>query len=193
MAMLREVAARIGEPEEEFRRRWDALGNTRYQQPIRDVLRGYGVPDDAVEDVCAIRLAYNRRALVPRAGAVDTLRELRRRGHALGMISVCSEEVERLWPETELGGLFDAEVFSCSAGVSKPDPRIYLACSELLGVEPAAATFVGDGANDELAGARRVGMEAVLIHRPGLDPHWPELRDWDGPRIDAIPQILELV
>jgi putative hydrolase of the HAD superfamily len=192
-AMLREVAARIGEPEHEFLARWDALGNSRYVGPIRDALRGHGVPDDALEDVCAIRLEYNRRALVPRDGVVETLYELRRRGHPLGMISVCSEEVEQLWPETELASLFDAAVFSCSAGVSKPDPRIYLACCERLGVEPADATFVGDGANDELAGARRVGMEAVLIHRPGLDPPWPELRDWDGPRIDAIPQILDLV
>src|SRR5581483_10368027 len=129
----------------------------------------------------------------PGERARGRLRDPRRRGHPLGMISVCSEEVERLWPETELGGLFDAEVFSCSAGVAKPDPRIYRACCEALGVEPRDAVFVGDGANDELAGARRVGMEAVLIHRPGEEPPWPELRGWDGPRIDALPQILELV
>jgi len=191
--MVRRVAARLGEDERDFARRWDALGNERYVRPIRETLRDFGVPEEAIEDVCAIRLEYNRRALVPREGAVETLRELRRRGHPLGMISVCSEEVERLWPETELGGLFDAEVFSCSAGVSKPDPRIYRACCDALGVEPADAVFVGDGANDELAGARRVGMEAVLIHRPGEEPPWPELRDWDGPRIDALPQILDLV
>jgi putative hydrolase of the HAD superfamily len=124
---------------------------------------------------------------------VGTLRELRARGKRLGMISVCSEEVELLWPESEFGGLFDAEVFSCSARLAKPDPRIYLACCELLGVEAADAVFVGDGANDELAGARRVGMQAVLIHRPDCDPVWPELTLWEGPRIDAIPQILELV
>ena len=75
----------------------------------------------------------------------------------------------------------------------KPDPRIYrLACEE-LGVEPADALFVGDGANDELAGAERVGMRAVLIHRPDEEPPWDEVREWQGPRITAIPQVLSLL
>ena len=50
--------------------------------------------------------------------------------------------------------------------------------------------FVGDGANDELAGAERVGMRAVLIHRDGDEPQWDEVRDWQGPRITTIPQVL---
>ena len=59
-----------------------------------------------------------------------------------------------------------------------------------LGVDPGRGIFVGDGANDELAGAERVGMRAVLIHREGEDPQWDELRDWRGPRITTIPQLL---
>ena len=133
-----------------------------------------------------------RRALKPRPGVVDTLRALRGRGQLVGLITVCTEDVETLWDDSELAGLFDAEIFSSSLGVSKPDPRIYLACCEALGVEPHDAVFVGDGANDELAGARRVGMEAILIHRPGEGPMWPELHDWDGPRITSIPEVLDL-
>lgn len=47
----------------------------------------------------------------------DTLR--------VGVISMCSEEVPELWPDTDLHGLFDSTVFSCSVGLAKPDPRIY--------------------------------------------------------------------
>jgi hypothetical protein len=36
-------------------------------------------------------------------------------------------------------------------------------------------------------------MRAVLVHRPGEEPAWPEVRDWPGLRITAIPQVLELV
>jgi putative hydrolase of the HAD superfamily len=110
----------------------------------------------------------------------------------VGLITVCTQDVETLWEDSELAGLFDAEIFSSRLGVSKPDPRIYLACCEALGVEPHEAVFVGDGANDELAGARRVGMEAILIHRPGEGPLWPELADWDGPRVTSIPDVLAL-
>ena len=192
-AMLRGIAERLGTTEEEFGERWAAQGNRRYVVPIVTALREAGVPEEAIADVHALRLEATRQVLVPRPGTVETLRELRRRGAPLGMISVCSEEVQTLWPETQFAGLFDAEVFSCEVGLAKPDPRIYLTCCERLGVAPEQAVFVGDGANDELAGAERVGMRAVLIHRPGESPFWPEVREWEGSRIDAIPKILELV
>ena len=118
---------------------------------------------------------------------------LRERGYRLGLITVCTEDVELLWPETQFVGLFDAEIFSSRIGVSKPDPRIYLACCEELGVQPHEAVFVGDGANDELAGAERVGMKAILIHKPGQDPIWPEARSWTGPRVTSIPQVLDVI
>jgi putative hydrolase of the HAD superfamily len=191
--MVEQVAARAGVAPDEFSRRWNTRENHRYVAPIREALRAVGVPDEALDDVCAIRLEFNRGALVPRPGVVDTIRELRRRGLLIGLITVCSEEVEQLFPESELAELFDAEVFSNAVALTKPDPRIYLHCCELLGVAPEEAVFVGDGANDELAGARRVGMEAILIHRPGEEPLWPQLSDWDGPRITSIPEVLEVL
>ncbi len=175
-----------------FAERWRSSPN-RYVAPIRTALAEAGVPPEAMEDVCKLRAEYVRGALVPVAGAVETLEELRRRSYRVGLITVCSEDVERLWPESRFAGLFDAEIFSSRLGVSKPDPRIYLACCEGLGVEPARSVFVGDGANDELEGARRVGMEAILIHAPGGEPFWPEVRTWDGPRVTSIPEVLEVI
>jgi putative hydrolase of the HAD superfamily len=176
----------------DFLDRWQG-STAKYNGPIRSALAEAGVSDEHIDDVCDLRRTYLRKCLVPRAGAVDTLRTLRAEGFKTGLITVCSEDIELLWPESEFAGLFDAEVFSSSFGASKPDPRIYLACCEQLGVEPPTAVFVGDGANDELAGARRVGMEAILIHRPGEDPLWPEVREWDGPRVTSIPGVLEVV
>jgi putative hydrolase of the HAD superfamily len=188
--MLAAVAAVV--PDDGFADRWDRA-TTRYTTPIRDALREAGVPQESLDEICAIRLDSVRRALQPRPGVVDTLRALRERGQLVGLITVCTEDVETLWEESKLAGLFDAEIFSSRIGVSKPDPRIYLACCEALGVEPHEAVFVGDGANDELAGARRVGMEAILIHRPGEQPPWPDLADWDGPRVTSIPGVLEVL
>jgi len=186
--MLGEVDALVGDG---FAERWDRT-NRRYVAPIRTALVEAEVPEELIEDICTIRLGYHRRALVPRAGAVETLRRLRELGYLIGLITVCSEDIEVLWPETEFAGLFDAEIFSSRVGLSKPDPRIYLACCEALGVEPHEAVFVGDGANDELEGARRVGMEAILIHRPGERPLWG-LDDWDGPRVTSIPAVLDVL
>jgi putative hydrolase of the HAD superfamily len=175
-----------------FRDRWYASPN-RYTAPVRDVLADAGIPMEAMDDVCAARLEFVRSCLVPRDGAVETLRRLRDDGYRVGLITVCSEDVETLWPESAFAGLFDAEIFSSRIGISKPDPRIYLACCEELGVEPREAVFVGDGANDELEGARRVGIRAILIHKPDQDPLWPEVRTWDGPRVTSIPEVLEVL
>jgi putative hydrolase of the HAD superfamily len=184
--------ARIDELTPGVRERWSAAPH-RYTSPVRDVLAEVGVPQALMDDVCAARQEFVRGCLTPRAGAVDTLRTLRARGYRLGLITVCTEDVELLWPETEFVGLFDAEIFSSRIGVSKPDPRIYLACCEELDVEPHEAVFVGDGANDELAGAQRVGMRSILIHRPGAEPVWPEARTWEGPRVTSIPEVLEVL
>jgi putative hydrolase of the HAD superfamily len=186
--MLTEVDELVGNG---FADRWDRSPR-RYVAPIRTALAEAEVPEELIEQICTIRLGYHRRSLVPRSGAVETLRELRERGYLLGLITVCSEDIEVLWPESHFAGLFDAEIFSSRVGLAKPDPRIYRACCDALGVEPEEALFVGDGANDELAGARRVGMEAVLIHRPGERPLWG-LDDWDGPRISSIPGVLDLL
>ena len=187
--MLADVTALVAD--EGFGERWDRV-TTRYTTPIRAALTEAGVPPESLDEICAIRLEYVRRSLTPRPGVVETLRALRERGQLVGLITVCTQDVETLWEGTELAGLFDAEIFSSRVGVAKPDPRIYLACCEALGVAPHEAVFVGDGANDELAGARRVGMQAILIHRPGEGPLWSGLEGWDGPRVTSIPDVLEL-
>ena len=155
-------------------------------------LASLGVEESAMQHFLELRREWSRGILAaPRPGVVDTLSELRRRGVRTGLITVCSEDVVDVWNETPFAGLFDAEVFSCSCGLRKPDPRIYHLVLDQLGTAPSEAIFVGDGANDELAGAERVGMRAILIHRPGEEPDLPEVRDWPGLRVTAIPEVLE--
>jgi putative hydrolase of the HAD superfamily len=131
--------------------------------------------------------------VVPRPGAVETLVELGERGIARGLISVCTEEIPAIWAETALAPHFESALFSATCGLMKPDPRVYELACEQLGVRPEEAVFVGDGANDELAGAERAGLRAVLIHRRGRAPFWPGLESWDGPRITSVPELLDVL
>jgi putative hydrolase of the HAD superfamily len=188
-----QVAVRLGRDPDEFAALWFEGRAKRESGTLREYLLELGAPEDLVDELVNLRRDLTRRLLAPRPGAVETLGELRAQGRRVGLITVCSEDVPDVWGETPFVDLFDAAVFSCSVGIRKPDPRIYrLACQE-LGVEPNEAMFVGDGANDELAGAERVGMRSVLIHREGEEPQWDEVRDWQGPRITAIPQVLSLL
>ena len=183
------VAERLGLTPEKFDARWyGELAQLRETGPIADVLARFDLTPEAAEDVLTLRGAVTRQGLVPVAGAAETIAELRSRGLRTGLITVCSEDVPRLWAETAFHGLFDAEVFSSSVGLRKPDPRIYQLALEQLDVPAGEAMFVGDGANDELAGAERVGMTAVMLERPG-----EEQPDWPGLRIRTLPELLSLV
>jgi putative hydrolase of the HAD superfamily len=74
----------------------------------------------------------------------------------------------------------------------KPEPEIYLRTAEALGVDAADCFFVGDGANDELAGAERVGMTPVLFLPVGREPLWPQVREWAGLRVSSMREVVEL-
>jgi putative hydrolase of the HAD superfamily len=191
-----EVAQTIGVEPERYLEVWLTgrhLPN-RNNGPAADHFRALfgelGVDAD-VEQVLEMRRARARRVLVPRRDALPTLDELRRRGHLLGMISVCTQDVSQVWDETPFGGTFDATVFSCDVGVSKPDPRIYEIACERLGVEPADCLFVGDGANDELPGAERAGMTAVQLRAPG-ETLTPDGEAWQGASIEHLSEVVDL-
>ncbi len=185
-----QVAEHLGLTVEEFETRWyGELAHLREVGPMSDVLDLFDLSPDDVERVTALRREVTRRGLVPVPGAVETIAALRERGLRTGLITVCSDDVVTLWEETDFHGLFDAEVFSAAVGLRKPDPRIYRIALEKLGVGAEDAMFVGDGANDELAGAERVGMTAVGVESPTGE--LPD--DWDGPRIRELPELLRLV
>ena len=185
------VAELCGRDPDEFQGVWRDGRPARETGPMAPYLASLGIEEAAMQAFLELRRSFMREVLgKPRAGVIETLEELRARGLRVGLITVCSEDAVDVWPETPFAGLFDAEVFSCCCGLRKPDPRIYELAYWRLGVGPGEAVFVGDGANDELAGAERVGMRAILIHRAGKDPASPEVRDWPGPRVTAIPEVL---
>jgi putative hydrolase of the HAD superfamily len=194
----RRWSERIGVDPEKLDEAWFAEGayERRETGPITRALAAVHAAlgsDVDVDEVVAWRIEMARRALLPVPGAVEALHELRARGLRLGLISNCTEEVALVWDDTQFAGLFDVAVFSATAGCMKPDRRIYERVLAELGVPASDVLFVGDGANDELEGARRVGMTPVLVQHNGDAPLWDGLEDWDGARITSIPQVLDLV
>ena len=91
------------------------------------------------------------------------------RDHGLRLVCVsnwdCSlgEVLERCG----LAAYLDGAVSSAEAGALKPDPAIFAPALELAGCEPGEALHVGDTPEEDLAGARAAGIEAVLIDRAG--------------------------
>ena len=187
------LAAHFGAEPDRFRDVWLRGRRERELGPMEPHLRSLadelGFEGDIVA-AATLRRDWTLEHLVPRPDAVPTLEELRRRGHLLGMISACSQEVPDVWERTPFGGLFDSTVFSCSVGVSKPDPRIYDIAREELGVEAGDCLFVGDGANDELPGAERAGMTALQLRPPG-EPLTEEGERWTGAYVERLSDVLD--
>ena len=62
---------------------------------------------------------------------------------------------------------FEFLAVSSRVGYEKPHPGIFRHALELAGVPPEAVIHVGDNLNADVAGARAVGIEPVLIDRHG--------------------------
>jgi putative hydrolase of the HAD superfamily len=122
------------------------------------------IPRDTIEAALANRLRRFEWALVNiPAETLSVLRELKRRGKKLGLISDADVMEVAAWDRCPLRPLMDAAIFSFEAGCCKPEARIYELCLERPGLTPADCVYFGDGGSDELAGARRVGMTSVMV------------------------------
>jgi putative hydrolase of the HAD superfamily len=68
----------------------------------------------------------------------------------------------------------DAIVDSRTHGRVKPHPTIFQAALELLAIVPADAVMVGDSLEEDVEGARALGMRALLVDR---EERHPEVTD----------------
>jgi 2-haloalkanoic acid dehalogenase type II len=64
----------------------------------------------------------------------------------------------------------DAVVTSAEVGAAKPAAAIFERALELAGARPGDVTHVGDSLENDVAGARAVGIRPVLVARDGAAP-----------------------
>lgn len=103
----------------------------------------------------------------PAPGAHALLRGLRQRGLRTGMVSNFDHRLPAVLAALELAALLEVVVVPADVGAAKPDPRIFHAALTRLGVAPAAALYVGDDADDDIAGATAAGLRALDVARVG--------------------------
>ena len=97
---------------------------------------------------------------------VEALEALQSAGVALAIVTDSAHPIERKLGWLQAKGLsrdiFDVAISSVELGVRKPDPRIYLAALERLGLGADSAAFVGH-ASDELGGAADIGLTTIAF------------------------------
>ena len=200
------MSAALKTPYDEFYKLWMKTANERVtgafktlEENLEFICRELKLPttSEQIKKARQVRFDYVRRALKPRKDAIKILNQLKSAGYRTGLISNCSTEPPIIWPDTAFAPLIDVAVFSSTAGIKKPDPRIYLLAIEKLKTEPGKCLYIGDGDDRELSGAARVGMNPVLI-KPGKKNSANVVRnmdtdDWPCPRVSSLKEVLELV
>jgi HAD superfamily hydrolase (TIGR01662 family) len=99
---------------------------------------------------------------------IPVLRVLREAGLKLGLVSNSARDVAAFAVHHALD--IDAGLSSFHHGKSKPHESIFRAVLALLDVDAADAVMVGDAVEEDLEGARAVGMTAILLDRHGYHP-----------------------
>jgi HAD superfamily hydrolase (TIGR01549 family) len=156
-----------------------------------DIVRGMaaaGVADDVVRRIAAeiVKRWEQAAHFELYDDALPVLRLLRGRGLKLGLVSNTSRDLGAFVRHFELD--VDAWIASGAYGKVKPSPLIFRAALDLVGCKPSAAVMVGDSPQDDVAGARAVGMRAILLDRGGRYPDALERLD----SLAALPAVLGL-
>ena len=207
-AMLGKLAAALSVPVDDFAAQWRSTITERESGELGDLdgvlfrtasAVGPAPGPDRVGEARRRWLATADGWLMPRDDAMATVRAFRDAGYRMGLLSNCSAEVPQLWERGPLAVLFDVTVFSCEAGVMKPDRRVYDAACEQLGVAHERCLYVGDGGARELTGAAAVGMDAVLLRAPGEEHTWFDIHyrqdalEWPGDVVASLAELTRLI
>jgi len=146
------------------------------------LLREAGVEGDLSHYVTDIYEGFlDDETLYPDPEALELLPRLRSQGLISGMISNAPKRLTGLCQR--MGLALDLIVTSAEVGVEKPDPAIFHAALNKAGVKPEEAIYVGDDYNNDVQGAERAGLKALLLDRQGKH------QDIDCPRISHLLEI----
>ncbi|MDQ3163839.1 MAG: HAD family hydrolase [Actinomycetota bacterium] len=152
------------------------------------IVRGMGGDADTAYE-CAVELvavweSHDKFTLYEDGPPV--LEELRRHGLRIGLVSNGSRDLEEFVRHHALE--VDCAIGSRAFGRTKPHPEIFRHALSLLEVEPAEAAMVGDSYEDDIEGARALGMRAFLLDRDGRHVGEPDRL----PDLYALPAALGL-
>ncbi len=161
----------------------DAQWLTGVGIPLHTALRRYATSDDQVESLVRgyreYQMAHHDRLVRCYDGVVDTVAELRRRGHPIGVVTSKGDALaQRGLAHVGLAEHMDTIVGCDSCTRHKPEPEPVWLALERLGYDPADAVFIGDSVHDMEAGnAAGVTTIAALwgpFSRADLEPASPK-------------------
>lgn len=108
-----------------------------------------------------------------REETVEVMRELRRRGHRVVILSNTNQLHTEYWTEAypEAIASADSLYLSHQMGMRKPDAEIYANVLRQEGFDAASTLFFDDN-EDNVEGARQLGIRAIRVTDKQTIPEW---------------------
>ena len=139
---------------------------------VSRVLTRMGAVGGGIEP-CALEI-YDEWALCHHFALYDdvtpALAALHAAGYRIGLISNTHRCLDSFQSHFALEPFITAAVSSSDHGYLKPHPSIFRAALDRVGTPAEGGVMVGDSLTHDIAGARGVGMAAVLLVRSGQAP-----------------------
>ena len=154
-----------------------------YREYGTRILAGTGAtPDQALQ---MLATAFSKGWVFKSFGdAVPALMLVKERKLITGLISNVGQEIDSYCLELGFEPFLDYKVTSFEVGYDKPRPEIFHLALDKAGVKAAEAIFIGDVYEQDIVGARGVGMKPILISRNGAT-------DFDCVVISDLSQVLD--
>jgi FMN hydrolase / 5-amino-6-(5-phospho-D-ribitylamino)uracil phosphatase len=161
IAAMRELRARVAAERLDLAHDF----TTQRQLTLQHAFAACGIDVAPIEALWEIYFAArNSVELYP-----DSLPTLQRIAARLPLVSLTNgnADLQRIGIHTH----FAHHVCARDSGMAKPDPRIFLAAADCLGVAPRQILHVGDDPAMDVVGARDAGLRTAWINRSGRP--WP--------------------
>lgn len=107
--------------------------------------------------------------------AIPTLKKIKDNDLAIGLISNLASPYVKPFFDLGLDKYVDLPLFSCHAGLRKPDSRIYDLMLSSFGVDASRVLMVGDNPNSDVSVPKSIGMQSILLDRNNKSNYSPRI------------------
>lgn len=97
--------------------------------------------------------------------ALPALKSVKEKKLQAGLISNVGQEIDSYCDELGFAPYLDFKVTSYEVGYDKPHPEIFQHALDKAGIKASEALFIGDQYDQDIVGARGMGMNPILIDR----------------------------
>lgn len=158
----------------------------RYQKTVLTEA-GVDVPEESLPKIMSrLQELYRGMTFVLFDDVLPIMKSLKKQNLTLGLLTNLQGEIDSICDKLAVRPYLDFTVTSSEAGADKPETPIFRLALERAGVNAPEAAHVGDQYKLDVIGARRVGINPILLDRSDM---YPEVNDC--PRIHSLTELPE--